>query len=578
MRHGTCRRRRGVVGVLREVLDVGEQARVRGRGGRGLRFGGVGCAGRSFVRVVGSVLVARVCAVFACCLVGAPIAFARPVLVPVAGSPFRAGGVPSSVAISPSGRLLATANHDDGTVSVFAVASSGASTQVAGSPFATGSDPRSVVFDAAGRLLATANPNGNSVSVFSVSSHGSLTPVASSPFSTMAPQCAACHTGATPGPTNPVAVIFTPGRGPELLTTANPTNSSVSVFSVGPAGQLAQFVGSPYSTGNGTAPTSVAFAAQPGEPLSIVTANPAGNSVSRLLEQPGPIGGPNPAWPPVEGSPFATGAGTNPVSVAVNPNGRVLATADKAGEVSVFSFSSTSFGLTQIVGSPFSTGAHSNPDSVQFSPNGRLLATANTAQNAVSLFSVSPSGLAPATGSPFSTGRGSDPVSVAFSPNGRLLAAADQGRRTIAVFIVTQTPPRLSALKVSPHAFRAATLGTAITRSHQAGGTVTYRDTLAARSTLRVLRGEPGVRRTGSRACAKPSKRNHHPGTLRRCTRWVPIGSFTHQDNAGLNRFRFSGRLAGRTVRSGSYLLQATAALAGATSHPITATFRIVTR
>ena len=62
-------------------------------------------------------------------------------LVPVAGSPFRAGRCPFSVAFSPSGGLLATANAADDTVSVFSVSPGGALTPVAGSPFATGDTP-----------------------------------------------------------------------------------------------------------------------------------------------------------------------------------------------------------------------------------------------------------------------------------------------------------------------------------------------------------------------------------------------------------------------------------------------------
>ncbi len=52
---------------------------------------------------------------------GAPHALAAPVFAPVAGSPFGAGSGPVSVAFSPGGGLLATANLLASTVSVFAV-------------------------------------------------------------------------------------------------------------------------------------------------------------------------------------------------------------------------------------------------------------------------------------------------------------------------------------------------------------------------------------------------------------------------------------------------------------------------
>ena len=63
---------------------------------------------------------------------------------------------------------------------MFSVGSGGALTEVAGSPFATGHFPRSVAFSPSGELLATANANDNTASVFSVGSGGALTAVAGS--------------------------------------------------------------------------------------------------------------------------------------------------------------------------------------------------------------------------------------------------------------------------------------------------------------------------------------------------------------------------------------------------------------
>ena len=69
-------------------------------------------------------------------LAGAAGALAQPAFTPVAGSPFATGVGPASVAFSPSGELLATANSTDGTVSVFSVAADGALTAV-GTPVST---------------------------------------------------------------------------------------------------------------------------------------------------------------------------------------------------------------------------------------------------------------------------------------------------------------------------------------------------------------------------------------------------------------------------------------------------------
>ncbi len=69
-------------------------------------------------------------------------------------------------------------------MSVFSVSAGGALTPVAGSPFPTGDTPESVAFSPSGGLLATADFYGNTVSVFSVSGAGALSPVPGSPFTT----------------------------------------------------------------------------------------------------------------------------------------------------------------------------------------------------------------------------------------------------------------------------------------------------------------------------------------------------------------------------------------------------------
>ena len=127
-------------------------------------------------------------------------------LTPVAGSPFTTNGDTFSVAFSPSGDLLATADNIPtgdggfaGVVSVFAVGSGGALTQVPGSPFTTGDNPVSVAFSPDGTLLATANASGT-VSVFSAGSDGSLDPAPGSPVSV----------GAN---LNPLEVVFSPSGG-----------------------------------------------------------------------------------------------------------------------------------------------------------------------------------------------------------------------------------------------------------------------------------------------------------------------------------------------------------------------------
>ena len=84
-------------------------------------------------------------------------------VTPVAGSPFDAGAGPDQLAFNAGGNLLAVANFNDSTASVFAVSPTGAVSQVTGSPYPTGDAPDGVAFSPDGsdeNLLATANFSG----------------------------------------------------------------------------------------------------------------------------------------------------------------------------------------------------------------------------------------------------------------------------------------------------------------------------------------------------------------------------------------------------------------------------------
>ena len=214
-------------------------------------------------------------------------------LTPVTGSPFPNGGG-FSVAFSPDGSLLATANEADSTVSVFSVGAGGALTPVAGSPFTTGSFPESVAFSPGGGLLATANYKSNNVSVFSVGAGGALTSVAGSPFP--------ADGG---GSDSPLSVAFSPDG--SLLATANSVAGvGVSLFAVAAGGVLTPVVGSPFSTGSQQYAVSVAFSPAGGL-LAVANAAVGGDSVSVFsLGSPTKVGPPSAQiGSPADGQTFA---------------------------------------------------------------------------------------------------------------------------------------------------------------------------------------------------------------------------------------------------------------------------------
>lgn len=157
----------------------------------------------------------------------------------------------------------------------------------------------------------------------------------------------------------------------------------------------------------------------------------------------------------------------------------------------------------------------------------------------------------------------------ASSPNGKL-GTSSTGMHTYTVTVtrkdgqiaeatlrykVKSPTPQLRTLRSVPDAFQAATRGPTILSASDRGTTISYRDTLAAHSTFRVL---------------------HCRNTRAKCTRPLLVGSFTHHDRAGVNRLHFSGRLDRRALSAGNYVLQATVGLAGQTGRPVAGTFQIL--
>ncbi|MEA2437428.1 MAG: hypothetical protein QOF65_1984 [Thermoleophilaceae bacterium] len=131
--------------------------------------------------------------------------------------------------------------------------------------------------------------------------------------------------------------------------------------------------------------------------------------------------------------------------------------------------------------------------------------------------------------------------------------------------------PIITALRLSPRTFRAASGGASIatalrTRIH-------YFTSEPSTTTFTVQRLSSG-RRVGKR-CVKPTKTNRKRP---QCTRKVSVkGHFSHHDHGGAVSLRFSGRVGGRKLSPGPYLLVAKVRDdAGNPGRPAQAPFRIV--
>jgi len=62
----------------------------------------------------------------------------------------------------------------------------------------------------------------------------------------------------------------------------------------------------------------------------------------------------------------------------------------------------------------------------------------------------------------------------------------------------------------------------------------------------------------------------------KRCTLLAPVGSFSHDDHAGPDSFVFTGRVNGKALRPGSYVLRATGRNQAGAGAPVDKPFRIV--
>ncbi|MGH2890022.1 MAG: hypothetical protein ACRDNJ_10380, partial [Solirubrobacteraceae bacterium] len=131
-------------------------------------------------------------------------------------------------------------------------------------------------------------------------------------------------------------------------------------------------------------------------------------------------------------------------------------------------------------------------------------------------------------------------------------------------------PPRLLDLSLSRARFRAREAG-ARAGGAGSGSELGYRGTEAGHTIFTVYREVRGVRREGT--CRA---RRAHRSRLRGCTRLVRIGSFTKKALAGGNRLPFTGRLRGRALAPGEYLLRATPVSSGARGITVSVAFRIL--
>jgi hypothetical protein len=136
--------------------------------------------------------------------------------------------------------------------------------------------------------------------------------------------------------------------------------------------------------------------------------------------------------------------------------------------------------------------------------------------------------------------------------------------------------PVLSRLALRPSSFATHRLrpSRGRTQGRAPGTTVRYRASQAALTTFVVRRLLAG-QRIGRGPCKPLAARAKLRKGARRCTVLRRIGSFKHRAKAGVNSLRFTGRLAGRALPAGRYLLTATPSAGGLAGKTVTTRFRV---
>ncbi len=159
------------------------------------------------------------------------------VLTPLAGSPFAAGILPSSIASDASSKYVYVTDYTSSNVRGFSVAS-GQLTPLAGSPFPTGNAPSAIVVDPSFSYAYVTNSTDSSISAYSMS-NGVLTRI-----------------GNYPTGLQPVAIGIDPSTN-HFLYTANFLGNDVSGFQLSQtAGTLLVSQFSPFPSNN--QPTAIA--------------------------------------------------------------------------------------------------------------------------------------------------------------------------------------------------------------------------------------------------------------------------------------------------------------------------------
>ncbi|HEY1940373.1 MAG TPA: beta-propeller fold lactonase family protein [Candidatus Angelobacter sp.] len=294
--------------------------------------------------------------------------------------------------------------------------------------FATNPRPVAIALHPSKNFLYVPNQTSNTVSGFSIDHvSGVLTPIG-----TAVPPTPACAAPAVCA--NPIGIgINSSGQFLFLLNqgSASPAiPASISVFSIDTArGLLAPVAGSPFQFASLSAPNPQFLTVSPNAGFLYVSNGTAGTISGFSI-------GANGTLAELAGSPFPVGAGATVAGLTIDSKGQFLYAADSANN-KIASFSISGGVLAAVAGSPFSAGT--TPVSVALDSTASFLYSANKGSNDVSAYKVSSGVLTQLPGSPFAViPTGSigipQPSFLTVDVTNTFLYVADFGSSNISVF------------------------------------------------------------------------------------------------------------------------------------------------
>jgi 6-phosphogluconolactonase (cycloisomerase 2 family) len=229
---------------------------------------------------------------------------------------------------------------------------------------------------------------------------------------------------------------------------------NVSVYTVDPStGNLTELSGPPVNSPvpvsvGSSGPFAVAVHASGG---FLYVANRFSDDISAFSIDDGTTGGTAGTLTELASSPTDLNGPQNPLSVAIDPSGQYLYTANiDTNNISAFSINTGTGALTEITGSAFSAG--NGARSVAITPSGNYLYTADELADSVSAFSIDAgTGALTSIGSfSVATNGGDGPRSVAVDPTGQFLYTANRDSDNVSAFSIAAGTGALTEISSSP--------------------------------------------------------------------------------------------------------------------------------